>query len=124
MKKKCRNKKELGRTKRHYRIRKNVSGTKDKPRLSIHRSSKNLQALFVDDVSGAVLLSVSTMDKGFKKDNPWGGNIVTAKKLGSYAAETAKKKGIKQIVFDRGGYLYHGRIKAFTEGAREAGLVF
>lgn len=124
MRKKFKNKAELGRIKRHYRIRKNVSGTKDKPRLSVHRSHKNLYVQFIDDMSNEILLSVSTNDKSFKKECAWGGNTEAAKKLGVYISKEAKKKGIERVVFDRGGYLYHGRIKAMTEAAREAGLKF
>lgn len=124
MKKKIKNKSELGRIKRHYRIRKNISGTKEKPRLAIHRSNKNLYAQLIDDTLSATMLSVSTNDKAFKKDRNWGGNVDTAKKLGAYLSSEAKKKGIEQVVFDRGGYLYHGRVKALADGAREAGLKF
>ena len=124
MKKKIRNKSELGRIKRHYRIRKVLSGTKDRPRLSIHRSHKNLYVQFIDDLSNKILLSLSTNDKEFKKECAWGGNIAAAKKLGSYISEKAKKHSIKQIVFDRGGYLYHGRVKAVADSTREAGLKF
>lgn len=124
MKKKFKNKAELRRIKRHYRIRKNASGTQEKPRLVVHRSHKNLYVQFVDDVSGKTLLSLSTNDKVFKKECTWGGNVEAAKKLGSYISNEAKKKGIEQVVFDRGGYLYHGRIKMMTDSAREAGLKF
>ena len=78
----------------------------------------------IDDSLGATVLSVSTSDKAFKKDSNWGGNVDAAKKLGAYLCGEAKKKGIAQIVFDRGGYLYHGRVKALADGAREAGLKF
>ena len=124
MRRKFKNKAELGRIKRHYRIRKNVSGTKDKPRLSVHRSHKNLYVQLIDDLSNEVLLSISTNDKSFKKECAWGGNAEAAKKLGAYVSKEAKKKGIDHVVFDRGGYLYHGRIKAMKEAAREAGLKF
>ncbi|MFH1854288.1 MAG: 50S ribosomal protein L18 [Candidatus Omnitrophota bacterium] len=124
MRKKIRNQSEYSRIKRHYRIRKNVFGTKEKPRLSIHRSNKNIYAQLIDDLSNTTLLSLSTNDKDFKKDNAWGGNVGAAKKLGLYVSGEAKKKGIEQVVFDRGGYLYHGRVKAFADAAREAGLKF
>ncbi|HDP16323.1 MAG TPA: 50S ribosomal protein L18 [Candidatus Omnitrophica bacterium] len=124
MKKKIKNKAELGRIKKHYRIRKDVSGTKEKPRLAVHRSNKNIYVQLIDDSLGATVLSVSTSDKAFKKDSNWGGNVDAAKKLGAYLCGEAKKKGIAQIVFDRGGYLYHGRVKALADGAREAGLKF
>jgi len=124
MRKKFRNKAELGRIKRHYRIRRKVSGTEERPRLVVHRSHKNLYIQFVDDVSSKTLLSLSTNDKAFKKECAWGGNTEAAKKLGSYISNKAKKKGIEQVVFDRGGYLYHGRIKTMIDSAREADLKF
>lgn len=124
MKKKIKNKAEFGRIKRHYRIRKNASGTKERPRLNVHRSNKNLYVQFVDDLSSVTLLSLSTNDKTFKKDCAKGGNIEAAKKFGVYVAGEAKKKNIERVVFDRGGYLYHGRIKTLADLAREAGLKF
>lgn len=124
MRGKYKNKAELGRIKRHYRIRKVLSGTKDKPRMSVHRSHKNLYVQLVDDTSNTVVLSVSTKNKEFKKDCSWGGNIEAAKKLGAHVSKEAKKKGVERVVFDRGGYLYHGRIKALSDSARQAGLKF
>lgn len=124
MRTKIKNKSESGRIKRHYRIRQRIFGTKEKPRLSVHRSHKNLYIQFIDDISNTTLLSCSTADDKFKKECPGGGNIDSAKKLGAYAAGAAKKAGIETIAFDRGGYLYHGRIKAFADAAREAGLKF
>ena len=124
MKKKIRNKSEQSRITRHYRIRKNLSGTKDKPRMVVHRSHKNLYVQMVDDIDNRTLLSISTNDEGFKKDYKWGGNIDAAKKLGAYVTSEAKKKNIEEVVFDRGGYLYHGRIKALADAARETGLKF
>ncbi|MBU3911404.1 MAG: 50S ribosomal protein L18 [Candidatus Omnitrophica bacterium] len=124
MRKKIKNQSESGRINRHYRIRKNMSGVKDKPRLVVHRSNKNIYVQLIDDLSGATLLSVSTGEKKFKKDCAWGGNVEAAKKLGSYLSSEAKKKGIERVVFDRGGYLYHGRVKALADAAREAGLKF
>jgi large subunit ribosomal protein L18 len=124
MKKKIKSKSEQGRVKRHYRIRKAVCGTKEIPRLSVHRSHKNLYVQLVDDIANSTLLSFSTNDKEFKKDCKHGGNIHSAKKLGAYIAEGARKKGIDRVVFDRGGYLYHGRIKAMADAARDGGLKF
>ncbi len=125
MKRKIRNKSEKGRIKRHLRSRKAIFGTKQRPRLSVHRSHKNLYVQFIDDVSSKTILSFSTNDEGFKKECKWGGNIEAAKKLGSYISKEAKKKNnIERVVFDRGGYLYHGRIKALGDSAREAGLKF
>jgi len=124
MRKKIRSKSEKGRIKRHYRTRKTVCGTKKRPRLNIHRSHKNLYVQFIDDVSNKTLLSLSTNDKEFKKECKWGGNIASAKNLGAFISKKAQKSNIEQVVFDRGGYLYHGRIKALAEAAREAGLKF
>lgn len=124
MRKKFKNKSEAGRIKRHRRIRKTLSGTKDKPRLSVHRSHKNLYVQFIDDMANTTLLSLSTNDKEFKKECAWGGNIEAAKKLGIYISREAKKKGIERVIFDKGGYLYHGRIKVLADSAREAGLKF
>ena len=124
MKKKTRNKAEQGRITRHYRIRKGLSGTKDKPRLVVHRSHKNLYVQLVNDMDNKTLISISTNDKDFKKDCKWGGNLDAAKKLGAYVSQEVKKKGIEEVVFDRGGYLYHGRVKALADAARAAGLKF
>jgi large subunit ribosomal protein L18 len=125
MKRKIKSPAELGRIKRHYRIRKRISGTKDMPRLIVHRSHNNLYVQFVDDMAQHTILSLSTNDELFKKEfGEEGGNVESAKKLGTYVAKEALKKDIKKIVFDRGGYLYHGRIKAVADAAREAGLKF
>jgi large subunit ribosomal protein L18 len=125
MKRKIRSQSELGRIKRHYRIRKKLSGTKDVPRLIVHRSHGNLYIQFIDDMASCTLLSLSTNDSSFKKEfTAKGGNVEAAKKMGAYVAREASKKDIKKIVFDRGGYLYHGRIKALADAAREAGLKF
>jgi large subunit ribosomal protein L18 len=125
MKAKIINKAESGRVKRHYRIRKKMSGTKEVPRLAVHRSHNNLYVQFVDDIACHTLLSLSTNDDSFKKEfGAKGGNVESAKKMGAYIAREAFKKDIQKIVFDRGGYLYHGRIKALADGAREAGLKF
>lgn len=117
-------KKELGRLRRHQRIRKAIKGTKDRPRLSIHRSIKNLFAQLIDDIEGKTLYSLSTLDKSFREILKDGGNIKAAEILGEMFAKGAQAKAIKKVVFDRGGYLYHGRIKTFAEGARKAGLEF
>lgn len=124
MRKKIRNKAEHGRIVRHYRIRKHLSGTKGRPRMAVHRSHKNLYVQVVDDIDNRTLLSVSTADKDFKKDCKWGGNLEAAKKLGTYVSQEVKKKGIEEVVFDRSGYLYHGRVKALADAARKAGLKF
>lgn len=118
------NKKELGRFKRHNRIRKSILGTAEKPRLIVHRSLSNLYAQFVDDLNHKTLLSVTTVDKDFIAKSKYGGNVKAASLLGEFAAQKAKEKKIDKVVFDRGGYLYHGRIKAFADAARKGGLVF
>lgn len=117
-------KKELGRLKRHHRIRRSIKGTEEKPRLSVHRSLKNIFIQLIDDVEGKTLYSLSTLDKSFREKFKNGGNIKAAEILGEILAKGAQIKGIKKVVFDRGGYLYHGRVKALAEAARKAGLEF
>ena len=109
------------RLKRHKRVRSKISGTPERPRLNVFRSETNIYAQIIDDVAGATLVSASSLEKGFEGK---GGNIEAAKKVGQMVAERAKAKGIENVVFDRGGYLYHGRVQALAEGAREGGLVF
>ena len=109
------------RAKRHLRVRSKVSGTAERPRLSVFRSENNIYAQIIDDVAGNTLCSASTVEKGFEGN---GGNCEAAKKVGSVIAERALKKGIEEVVFDRGGNIYHGRVKALAEGAREGGLKF
>ena len=109
------------RIKRHARVRGKISGTAACPRLDVFRSSKHIYAQLIDDVAGVTLASASSMDKDFEG---FGGNIEAAKKVGAVLAERAKEKGIEEVVFDRGGYVYHGRIAALADGAREAGLKF
>ena len=113
-----------GREKRHLRLRKKVVGSTDRPRLNLRRSLKNLFVQIIDDSKGATLLSASTADKDFKKKAAYGGNIKAAAALGDLVAQMAKGKSISKVVFDRGGYDYHGRIKAFAEAARKGGLEF
>ena len=110
------------RAKKHYRIRKNISGTAECPRLVVFRSAKHMYAQVIDDTKGATLCSASTLDAALK-DN-YGGNCEAAKAVGKLVAERALEKGIKTVVFDRGGLLYHGRVAALADGAREAGLEF
>jgi len=112
------------RIRKHERIRKNLSGTAQRPRLCIFRSLNNLNAQLVDDMENKTVCSVSTLDKDFKKSNPKGGNVKSAIALGGLLAKKALEKGITDVVFDRGGYLYHGRVKAFADSARKAGLKF
>jgi len=109
------------RIKRHIRVRGKVSGTAERPRLSVFRSENNIYAQIIDDVAGKTLCSASTVEKGFEGN---GGNIEAAKKIGQAIAERAKAKGIENVVFDRGGYIYHGRVQALADGAREGGLNF
>ncbi|UCD55188.1 MAG: 50S ribosomal protein L18 [Candidatus Omnitrophota bacterium] len=117
-------KKIKGRIKRHKIIRKKVTGTKDKPRLCVFRSGKNLYAQLIDDMKGHTLFSFSTNTGALKTKVAYGGNVKAAASLGEAFAKRAKEKGFNKIVFDRAGYLYHGRVKAFAEGARKNGLVF
>lgn len=112
------------RLKRHRRIRKHVTGNENRPRLCVFRSAKHIYAQIVDDEKGETLASASSLSKSFLLKMKNGSNISAAKIVGSLIAEEALKKGIKDVVFDRGGYLYHGRVKALAESAREQGLVF
>ena len=106
---------------RHKRVRGKVSGTPERPRLNVFRSGTNIYAQIIDDTKGVTLVSASSLEKGF--EGP-GSNCEVAKKVGEAIAQRAKDKGIEAVVFDRGGYLYHGRVKALAEGAREGGLQF
>lgn len=109
------------RLKRHKRVRAHILGTAETPRLCVFRSAKHIYAQVIDDVAGKTLVAAATNEKDF---GVYGGNIEAAKKLGAIVAERALKAGIENVVFDRGGYLYHGRVKALAEGAREGGLKF
>ena len=109
------------RLKRHKRVRSKISGTAERPRLDVFKSAKNIYAQVIDDVAGVTLVSASTNEKDFTE---YGGNKDAAKKVGLMIAERCKAKGIENVVFDRGGYLYHGRVKELAEGAREGGLQF
>ena len=109
------------RLKRHKRVRAKISGTPEMPRLNVFRSEANIYAQVIDDVNGVTLVSASSLDKAIEG---YGGNIAAATAVGKLVAERAKAKGIETVVFDRGGYLYHGRVKALAEGAREGGLKF
>ena len=106
---------------RHKRVRGKVSGTPERPRLNVFRSETNIYAQVIDDTTGTTLVSASSLEKDFSCD---GTKTDAAKKVGEMVAERAKAKGIETVVFDRGGYLYHGRVKALAEGAREGGLRF
>lgn len=111
----------VARIKRHQRVRKNISGTAERPRLNVFRSLNHIYAQVIDDVKGVTLVSASSMDKGFEGN---GGNVEGAKAVGKAVAEKALAAGITKVVFDRGGYVYHGRVAALAEGAREGGLEF
>jgi large subunit ribosomal protein L18 len=108
----------------HERIRKNLNGSTGRPRLAVFRSNKHIYAQIIDDSKGTTLTAASTMDADAKKDLKSGGNIAAAKTVGKLVAQRAKAQGIEAVLFDRGGYLYHGRVKALAEAAREAGLKF
>jgi large subunit ribosomal protein L18 len=107
----------------HERIRKQLSGTGARPRLCVFRSNKHIYAQVIDDVSGRTIVAASTLDADAKNDKG-GGNISAAKAVGKIVAKRAQDKGIQAVLFDRGGYLYHGRVKALADAAREAGLKF
>lgn len=106
---------------RHRRVRGKISGTPERPRLNVFRSAKHIYAQLIDDVNGVTLAAASTMDKGFSGN---GGNKEAAATVGKTIAERAVAKGISEVVFDRSGYIYHGRVKELAEGAREGGLKF
>ena len=112
------------RKKVHHRIRRRLSGSSQKPRLSVYRSLNHIYAQVIDDAAGQTLVSASTCDSEGKKLAGRGGNVGAAKAVGRLIAERARSKGIEQVVFDRSGYIYHGRIRALAEAAREAGLKF
>ena len=109
------------RIKRHKRVRAKISGTPERPRLNVFRSETNIYAQIIDDVNGKTLVSASSLEKDFSCE---GTKTDAAKQVGVNVAERAKAKGIENVVFDRGGYVYHGRVKALAEGAREGGLQF
>jgi large subunit ribosomal protein L18 len=105
----------------HKRIRKSLRGTPERPRLAVYRSIAHIYAQIIDDRKGVTIVAASSNDKGSKAN---GGNVAGAREVGRAVAERAKEKGITKVVFDRGGYLYHGRVKALADAAREAGLEF
>ena len=118
------NLKKKARLKRKKRIRKKLSGTKEKPRLSVFRSSKHVYAQIVDDTEGHTLVAASSVEKQVKEQPKFDNKVDVANFVGKLLAERATGKGIKKVVFDRNGFLYHGRVKAVSDGAREAGLEF
>ena len=109
---------------RHKRVRKDLHGTPERPRLCVFRSNKNISVQIIDDVNGVTLAAASTLDKELKGQIEYGGNKEAAKKVGEAIAKRALEKGIETVAFDRGGFLYHGRVKELADGAREAGLKF
>ncbi|MGI6728538.1 MAG: 50S ribosomal protein L18 [Anaerovoracaceae bacterium] len=118
------NSRNIKRMARHTRVRKDVFGTPERPRLCIYRSLSNIFAQVIDDVNGNTLVSASTLDKDIKSQATYGGNKDASKLVGEKIAKRALEKGIETVCFDRGGFLYHGRVKELAEGARTAGLKF
>ena len=116
--------KELQRIKRHRRVRRKITGTAERPRLSVHRSKRGFVCQVIDDIACRTLISFSTQDKKFKDKSKTGGNVEAAKTFGKLFAEDLKAKGITKVAFDRGGLLYHGRIKALADALREGGIQF
>jgi large subunit ribosomal protein L18 len=108
----------------HQRIRKKLDGTESRPRLCVFRSNKHIYAQIVDDAKGTTLTAASTLDADAKAQVKNGGNVAAAKAVGAMVAKRALEKGIQSVLFDRGGYIYHGRVKALADAAREAGLKF
>ena len=117
------NKNEL-RLRKHLRVRKKIAGTNERPRLNVFRSNKNMYAQIIDDAKGVTLVSASTLDKDLRDQIEKGGGKAAAKMVGEAIAEKAVAAGIEDVVFDRGGYIYTGRVKELADGAREAGLKF
>lgn len=116
--------KEVLRLKRHRRIRQRLQGSPERPRLVMHRSLKNLYAQLIDDTKDKTIFTLSTLDKQIREKFPYAGNIKAAEFFGEVFARLAKEKGITKLIFDRGGYLYHGRLKAFAESLRKGGVEF
>lgn len=116
------NTRSFKRKKRHLRIRKKIIGTSSLPRLNVFRSNKNIYAQIIDDVTGTTLTSASSIDKDLKIEN--GSNVEAAKQVGELVAKRAKEQNIENVVFDRGGFLFHGRVKALADAAKAAGLKF
>ncbi len=116
--------KVAARNRRHLRIRQNLVGTTLRPRLCVFRSLKHIYVEIVDDTTGHVLVSASSLSQEARQSGVSGGNVRSSRLVGQLVADKAKAAGIEQVVFDRGGYLYHGRVKALAEGAREKGLKF
>jgi large subunit ribosomal protein L18 len=109
---------------RHWRVRKKLSGTKERPRMSVFFSNENIHVQFIDDIAGKTIAAASTLSKAIPDREKLGANVNSAKTIGTIAAKAAIDKGIKAVVFDRGGARYHGKVKALADAAREAGLQF
>jgi large subunit ribosomal protein L18 len=109
---------------RHWRVRKKISGTKERPRMSVCFSNQNIHVQFIDDLKGVTLAQASTLSKATPDRDKLAANVASAKTIGTLAAKTAMDKGIKRVVFDRGGARFHGKVKALADAAREAGLQF
>lgn len=118
------NEKERLRKKRHRRVRAKVSGTAERPRLNVSRSLQHIYAQLIDDTTGRTLAAASTLDKDLREQVKAGGNVEAAKAVGKLIAERGQKQGVSAVIFDRGGYKYHGRVRALADSAREAGLQF
>lgn len=116
--------KNIARKRRHFRVRKKIVGTPAVPRLNVFRSQKHIYAQLIDDVSGITLLTASSLDGSIREGKSNGAAKEAARQVGTLVAKKALEKGVTNVVFDRGGYLYHGRVKELAEGAREAGLQF
>ncbi len=115
---------EAHRRRVHVRMRKRIAGSAERPRLCVHRSSRHIRAQVIDDASARTIVSASSLDKDVRSQIRGGGNIAASKVVGKIIAERARAKGVENVVFDRGGYQYHGRVQALAEAAREAGLKF
>lgn len=112
------------RKRKHARVRRKISGTAEKPRLCVFRSSKNIYAQLIDDVNGHTIVQASSLDPEIKSQTEEGGNVAAASKVGELVAKRALEQNIETVVFDRGGYIYHGRVAALAQAARDAGLKF
>lgn len=118
------NRRQTLRIRRHSRVRKRVSGTALRPRLAVYRSERHIYAQLIDDSRGETLAAASTLDRTLREEKVYGGNVDAARKVGALLASKAVEKGIEQVVFDRGGFAYHGRVAALADAAREGGLKF
>ncbi|HKQ88830.1 MAG TPA: 50S ribosomal protein L18 [Candidatus Acidoferrales bacterium] len=115
---------EAHRRRIHLRMRKRVAGTSERPRLCVHRTTRHIRAQVIDDLTGRTIVAASSLDKEVREVIKGGGNVAASKVVGKIIAQRAKAKGVEKVVFDRGGYQYHGRVQALADSAREAGLQF